>query len=299
MKNIMFSIPATRVPRATFGLSTADENFFKVLWESFRLKSSYLMDHANKVDKFAIVCTSDQFANFIILRNKYGVANWIKELDAKIIGEEISEKTNRIDVTKGTPHMIGIDYAYSNGKPRWYDKFMADGGEVKFPNTMHFAGNAEAIIPKTEMRDGNYVPPSEPILLPQERDAIRDSVLEEVAVLFDERAAKARAKETTERYHGKYSFSASIVKRNEANAKIVREMKGGKSAAEAQRENVIHFWRDSNRKFYINIDGLTKVAYFIQSVPRNVVKLDGEHVYLDCNDHRIDWSNTRPAGGRF
>jgi hypothetical protein len=299
MKNIMFSIPATRVPRATFGLSTADENFFKVLWESFRLKSSYLMDHANKVDKFAIVCTSDQFANFIILRNKYGVANWIKELDAKIIGEEISEKTNRIDVTKGTPHMIGIDYAYSNGKPRWYDKFMADGGEFKFSNAMNFAGNAEAIIPKTEMRDGNYVPPSEPILLPQERDAIRDSVLEEVAVLFDERAAKARAKETTERYHGKYSFSASIVKRNEASAKIIREMKGGRTADEAQRENAINFWREMHRKFYIKVDGLQHVAYFVDATPRNIVKLDGAHTYYGDHDLRLDWSSVRPAGGRF
>ena len=34
-------------------------------------------------------------------------------------------------------------------------------------------------------------------------------------------------------------------------------------------------------------------------IPRATFGLTREDEYLDCNDNRIDWSNTRPAGGRF
>lgn len=327
MKYVIFSIPATRIPLQTFGLSVADENFFKVLWESFRLKRDYMIDNCKKVDKFLIRCTSDQFAEFIILRNKYGVANWVKELDAKIEGSTAAEHTSIIDVTHGTPHMIGKKYEFDSGA--WTGRQpLATGGFVdsaaervvpkEFVNHMHFHGTVDAadvLRSKEQIEEAlrrrerplGYIPPAQPIEFSPTLTQHRDDVIEELAKIFDLRSEEAIKKAAMGTQPGERPWQAqsrargyiATSSRHQATAKMIRCMKGDKTYVEASRDHTINFWREEKRKFYIKVDGITKVAYFVDAVPRNIVKIDGDHTYYGDHDNRLDWSTTRPAGGSF
>ena len=48
------------------------------------------------------------------------------------------------------------------------------------------------------------------------------------------------------------------------------------------------------QKFRAKVDGRWRVVYYIDAIPRNVLKIDGEHTYLWYRDARVDISTMSP-----
>lgn len=52
-------------------------------------------------------------------------------------------------------------------------------------------------------------------------------------------------------------------------------------------------WRFT-QKFRAKVDGRWRVVYYIDAIPRVVLKIDGEHTYLWYKDPRVDIMSMRP-----
>lgn len=119
--SVLFQIPEWRIP--SMGQSASDEQkkFLTLLWDVFRLKADYLRENVHKVNKYTILCSDEQFARFIVERNKRGVQNMVKELAAEaLFGEDFKMPENCIDTRHGTPHMRGAYRFDAPPKPEPY-----------------------------------------------------------------------------------------------------------------------------------------------------------------------------------
>lgn len=126
---------------------------------------------------------------------------------------------------------------------------------------------------------------------------IRDKVLEEVAVVFDKRAADILADSRKRTGSSRLAMQSAIL-RHENSAKLIRTMKGGVSGEQARADRIREGWtKRIGRKFYIDIKGehmrgvRRVVAYFYDN---RLVKVDGEHTYMIATDNRLDWLSVDP-----
>lgn len=79
---IQITIPSRRV-YSQYADPKRREKFHQVMFEAFCMRPYEVPDVVG--EGLTIWCSPEQFAKFIVLRNKYGIDNGIKELNPQII----------------------------------------------------------------------------------------------------------------------------------------------------------------------------------------------------------------------
>jgi hypothetical protein len=341
-KIVEFKLHAKRLPAKLDAADCKQQALLKACHDALGMDQAVLCYRAANLNYGYIIvrCTESQFVNWLLLRTKYGADNWMQELDAhydsSLVGDRVvlwdvipaAERVKPAEASKAEEKTFGYkpawtmlnevkdwealaDWMILNQRTRgfrfghWhaykpepkrpaedYGKTVADCAD-RFPNKMNFS----------------FERPLKDVYAKLAESMERDETLEEVAKSFDERAAKSRRHIDSAPGRLKSQF-ANSAQRHEYNAKIIRAMKGGKTAAESFRlANAIHA-RDSGRKFLVTLATETGrgcgessvrkvIAYFLPPGTHDtpLVKIDGEQTYLDWLDQRIDWSTVKSIPG--
>lgn len=83
VKTMEFRLPTKRVPTTIYeNCGPKEKALLKAFGDAFSVPTGSLMEMAKKFPHghIKIICTAEQFARFIVLRDKYGAENWIAEL---------------------------------------------------------------------------------------------------------------------------------------------------------------------------------------------------------------------------
>lgn len=101
-KIVSFKMPAKRLPHVSTKCGLKEEALMKAFHESFGVTPMKLCElgRASKYGNITVICRPEQFAEFILLRARYGAENWVAELDAEFVGENFQKPTTVLDVTK-------------------------------------------------------------------------------------------------------------------------------------------------------------------------------------------------------
>lgn len=106
---VTFKIPAMRIPRELAKATREEEALLSVLEDVLLARRETVVNLARKAFDVRFICTGEQFAKFIIARTQRGVANWVAELKAEVVGGSYKPQGSQdwvVDASRGGKPVI-------------------------------------------------------------------------------------------------------------------------------------------------------------------------------------------------